>query len=72
MEPATATDVCNGIFKSKNIAVHGNATIIEQAGPKLLYRAEQRKSLELMTIVEEKCQIAQRDGKWTGWKECVR
>ena len=34
MEPATATDVCDGIFKSKNITVHGNATIIKQTGPK--------------------------------------
>ena len=28
MDPATATDVCDGIFKSKNITVHGNAIII--------------------------------------------
>ena len=32
MEPATATDVCNGIFKSKNITINGNATIIKQTG----------------------------------------
>ena len=31
-----------------------------QTGPKLVYSVEQRKSLELMTIVEEKCPIAQR------------
>ena len=37
MEPATATDVCDGIFKSKNITVHGNATITEQKGPKLVF-----------------------------------
>ena len=72
MEPATATDVCDGISKSKNITVHGNATIIEETGPKLLHIAEQRKSLGLMTIVGEKCQIAQRDGQWTGWKERAR
>ena len=62
MEPATATDVCDGIFKSKNITVHGNATIIERTGPKLVYSVEQRKALELMTIVVEKCPIAQLDG----------
>ena len=50
--------MCDGIFKSKNIAVHGNATIIEQTGPKL----EQRNALKLMPIVAEKCPIAQRDG----------
>ena len=65
MESATVTDVCDGIFESKNITVHGNATIIEQKGPKLVYSVEQRKSLELMTIVEEKCPIAQRDGQDT-------
>ena len=58
MEP-TATDVCDGNFKSKNITVHGNATIIKLTGPKLVYNAEQRKVLEMMAIVEEKCQIAQ-------------
>ena len=62
MEPATATDVCDGIFKSKNITVHGNATIIEQKGPKLVYSVEQWKALELVAIVEEKWPIAQRDG----------
>ena len=61
MEPATATDVCDGNFKSKNITVHGNATIIKQTGPKLVYSSKQRKALELMTNVEEKCQIARRD-----------
>ena len=40
MEPATATDVCDGIFKSKNITVHGNATIMEQTGPKLVYSVD--------------------------------
>ena len=63
MEPTTATDVCDGIFKSKNITVHGNATIIEQTGPKFVYSVEQQKSLELMTILEEKCPIVQRDGQ---------
>ena len=62
MEPATATDVCDGNFKGKNITVHGNATIIKQTGPKLVYSGEQRKALELMAIVEEKCPRAQRDG----------
>ena len=56
MEPATATDVCDGIFKSKNITVHGNANIIEQISPELAYSVEQGKALELMTIVEEKWQ----------------
>ena len=62
MEPATATDVCDGMFKSENITVHGNAIIVKQTGPKLVYTVEQRKALELMTVVEEKCPIAQRDG----------
>ena len=62
MEPATATDVCDGMFKSKNITVHGNATIAKQTRPKLVYRVEQRKALELMTVVEEKCPIAHGDG----------
>ena len=65
MEPATATDVCDGVFKSKNITVHGNATIVKQTGPKLVYSVEQRKALGLMEIVEEKCSIAQRDGQGT-------
>ena len=46
MEPATPTDVCDGIFKSKNITVHGNATIIEQRGLKLVYSVEQQNALE--------------------------
>ena len=58
MEPATATAVCERNFKSKNIMVHGNATIILQTGPKLVCSVEQRKALELMAIVEEKCPIA--------------
>ena len=62
MEPATATDVCDGMFKSKNITVHGNATIVKQTGPQLVYSVEQWKALELMAIVEEKFAIAQRDG----------
>ena len=53
MEPATATDVCDGNFKSKNITMHENATIIKQTVPKLVYSLEQRKALELMAIVEE-------------------
>ena len=61
IEPATDTDVCDGIFKSKNSTVHGNANIIEQKDPKLVSSVEQRKALELMTIVEETCPIAQRD-----------
>ena len=43
--------------------MHGNATIIAQSDPELVYSVEQRKTLELMTIVEEKCPIAQRDGQ---------
>ena len=72
MEPATATDVCDKIYKSKIITVHGNATIIKQTGPKRVYSVEQREALELKTIVGKKCLIAQRDGlstsealKWT-------
>ena len=45
--------------------MHGNATIIEQTDPKLVYSVEQRKALELMTIVEEKCPTALRDGQDT-------
>ena len=60
MEPSTATDVYDRISKSKIITVHGNATIIEQKGPKLVYSVEQRKALELKTIVDEKCPIAPR------------
>ena len=52
----------DGNFKSKNITVLGNATIIKQTGPKRVYSVEQRKALELMAIVKEKCPIAQRDG----------
>ena len=52
MEPATAADVCDGNFKSKTITVHGNATIVKQTGPKLVYSAEQWKGLEMMAIVE--------------------
>ena len=36
MGPPAATDECDGMFKIKNIMVHGNATIIEQKGPKLV------------------------------------
>ena len=57
MEPATATDVCDGMFKSKNITVHGNATVVKQTGPKLVYSIELWKTLEVMTIVEEKCRL---------------
>ena len=59
---ATAVDVCDGNFKSKNIRVHGNATIVKQTGPKLVYSAEQQKALEMMTIVGKKCPITQQDG----------
>ena len=62
---ATTTDVCNGMFKSKNITVHGNAIIVKQTRPKLVYSVEQQKSLELMAIVEEKCPISQQDGQDT-------
>ena len=65
MEPATATDVCDEMFKTKNITVHGNATIVKQTGPKLVYSVEQRKALELMAIVEEKCPIVHGDGQDT-------
>ena len=55
------------MFKSKNITVHGNATIIKQTCPKLVYSVEQRKALELMAVVEENYPIAQRD-----WLDTVR
>ena len=62
MEPAAAAaDVCNGNLKSENITVHGNATIVKQTSPKLVYSTELRKAMEMMKIVEEKCPIAQRD-----------
>ena len=51
MQPATATDVCDGNFISINFTVHGNATIIKQTGPKLVYSDEQHKALEMMGIV---------------------
>ena len=44
-------------FKSKNITVHGNTTIIKQTCPKLVHSVAQRNALELKTIVEEKCLI---------------
>ena len=46
---------------------YGNATIIKQKGPKLVYNVEQRKALGLMTIVEEKGPIAQRNEQDTVW-----
>ena len=52
MEPATVDNECDGNFKSKNNTVQGNA--IKQTGPKLVRSPEQRKVLEIMTIVEEK------------------
>ena len=55
--------MCNGLFKSKNITIHGNATIIDLKGQKLVYSVEQRKALELVIIVEEKCPVARRDGR---------
>ena len=60
----------------KNIMVHGNAAIIKQTGPKLVYSVVQWKALELMAIVEEKCPIAQRDGFSTSealnWTDLVQ
>ena len=53
MKPATAADMCDGNFKSKSIMVHGNSTIVKQTGPKLVYSAEQRKAMKMMTIAEE-------------------
>ena len=53
MEPATVADEHEGNFKSKNITVRGNATIVKQRGPKLVCSAEQRKALEMVAIVEE-------------------
>ena len=43
-----------GNFKSKNITVYGNATIVKQTGPKLVHSAEPRKAWEMMTIVRSR------------------
>ena len=69
MGPAYATDVCDGMFKSKKITVHGNATIVKQTGPKLMYSVEQRKALELMVIVEEK--VPDCRWRWTRYSEMI-
>ena len=39
---------------------------MKQTRPKPVYSVEQRKALELMAIVDEKCPIAQRDLKDRG------
>ena len=57
------------MFKSKIITVHGNATIVKQTGSKIMYSVEQRKSLELMAIVEEKCPIA--PTRWAGYSKMI-
>ena len=72
MEPATTTDVCDGMFKSKNITVHGNVTIVKQTGPKLVYSVEQRKALELKAVVEEQCMISTRKGPDTARRLAVK
>ena len=46
-----STDECDGNYKSKNITVHGNATIVKQKGPQLVYSAEQRKAFEILAEV---------------------
>ena len=51
---ACTADECDGNYKSKNITVYENATIVEQKG----LSAEQRKALEMMTIVEGKSSVA--------------
>ena len=56
MESAT---VCDRNFKSKNITVHRNATIVTQTRPKLVHSAEQWKALEIIAIVEGICPIVQ-------------
>ena len=73
MEAATATDVCDGLFK--NITVHGNATIITQTGPKLVYSLQQRKALELMEcfisfpsqLANEKVQLKSKKVQLRSW-----
>ena len=51
MEASMATpDECDGNYKSKNITVYGNATIVKQKG----LSAEQLKVLEMMTVEEGK------------------
>ena len=59
MGPPTAADVCD--VKSNNVATDSTK------GLKFVYSVEQRRALELMPIVEEKCPIAQRDGYDTVW-----
>ena len=54
METSTTADECDGNYKSKNITVYGNATIVKQKG----LSVEQRKALETMTVVEGKLSIA--------------
>ena len=39
-----------------------DAKIKSTKGPELVYSAEQRRALELLVVVEEKCPIVQRDG----------
>ena len=52
MEASTATaDECDGNYKSKNITMYGNATIVNQKGSS----AEQRKALEIMTVDSNYC-----------------
>ena len=46
----------------RGFELSGLYCIIKQTGLKLVYSAKQRKALELLAIVEEKCPIAQRDG----------
>ena len=69
MEPATATDVCDGISKSKNITVHGNATIIKQTGPKLVYSVEQCRAAESIGI-DDNCGRKMLDSA-TRWQDSV-
>ena len=59
MGPPTSTNVCD--VKSKSVMTHS------AKGPELVYSAEQRRALELLVVVEEKCPIAQRDGYDTVW-----
>ena len=69
MESATATDVCDGMFKSKNITVHGNATIVKQTGPKFVYNVEQRKVLELINCGRK---VPDSRTRWTGYSKVIR
>ena len=60
MEPPTATDVCD--VKSKSVQRR-----IQRMVRNLCIVSAQRRPLELLVVVEEKCPNAQQDGYGTVW-----